>query len=228
MFQPSRSSKRRLKIQFLFQNKKGIKRMTADDCARITYTYKIRPTIDHDVCAILNASTDIYINLEGNPLHFAFFQRPRETFGTTSGIIRPSQTMGSSFSYGSNQSPQSYSVETFMKMCKTNSIDEIFVTSTHRCSISPIHTDTTFDYPKSISHLQYKGVVKTKPSKSFLTTDGRVFSIVSKSKVVVGCTTPDSDLKDYTGKWFEVDCLGSSLHSNLTNFVETLVNLTSQ
>jgi len=62
------------------------------------------------------------------------------------------------------------------------------------------------DYPSTITRLEMLGLVKTKPSVSFLSTDGRSFCIVEKDVSV-------------ETEWYEVDILGTPYGKDIADVV---------
>lgn len=67
------------------------------------------------------------------------------------------------------------------------------------------------NYPSTITHLEKLGLVKTKPSVSFLSTDGRSFCISEKDK---------------SDDWYEVDILGTTYGKNIADLVSQLYRRT--
>lgn len=198
---------------------------------KTVYEYRITPSTDDAkrIEDILSHASDIFVTLEGVELHFDYFSHMKD--GECQGVIQPSLTTGSAFGYeSSHHKPKSYDTISFLEFCELYAAS-IIVTSSFALGGSPhsphshieiIGEKFYYDYSKMITLLQERGIVKVKKSKSFLTTDGRLFSLVSTHSSVKDMIKRNSDLKDHIRVWYEVDCLGTSLHQTLTSLIETL------
>lgn len=200
------------------------------DYKQVSYAYRIFVSQDlfgsDEFKKILESSNDIMIKIEGVQLHFEYTQN-----NSKEGNIIPSSNIGSAFGYTSlHLSPKTYDIDSFLDFCESVGIKDIEIVSKYNYSGACKHitlSQTCYynDYGKLISYLCEKGIVKTKNSKSFLTTDGRVFTIVKTNPKVKSYLKSHEDLKDFAGTWFEVDCLGSSIHQELSSFIEELAQL---
>jgi len=75
------------------------------------------------------------------------------------------------------------------------------------------------DYPWIITDLEKNGFLNTFPSENILRTDERRFNIKSKSAII------NPDLSSYIGQTFEVDSLGTSFYSELSEGIVFLSSM---
>ncbi len=68
------------------------------------------------------------------------------------------------------------------------------------------------DYPKMITDLEKSNYIATNKSKNILSTDGRAFKLLS--------TIEEDYLKEYVGKEYEVDCLGTAFCKIMSDDIE--------
>lgn len=71
-------------------------------------------------------------------------------------------------------------------------------------------------YSDKITLLEEKGIVEIMPTQSIMATDPRKFRL----KV-----TMDQSRVEYNTSYYDVDCLGSNLHYDLTQTIERLFRI---
>lgn len=101
-----------------------------------------------------------------------------------------------------------YEISEFIKLPRLFGTPSIFyiVTKTKYIGIQIISSKKIISWSKTISELENKGLVETKPSSMVLATDPRCFRFV----------------KDPDDVMIEVDCLGTRFCEDITNKVENL------
>jgi hypothetical protein len=99
---------------------------------------------------------------------------------------------------------------------------------------------TIVDYPAVITYLEWLGLVKIKKSKSQMSSDGRMFTLVEdkfyKCSSLVSSESsefsehndatmaPINSMSKFVGTWYEVDFLGTTFGSELTEIVTSIYN----
>ena len=191
----------------------------AMDYNKSSYVYAVHVSSElygsQPLLRILESSTDISVISGNDKLSF-------ECIRSTEGLrIIPLRQYLSTYEYDMNS---------FLEFCEMQAIPTIMVSSSYNYTSHSNHiklqqSTNYIDYSLLIDYLLTHGIVKTKNSKSFLTTDGRMFSVIKTHPKVKAYLKLNPELKDEIKGWFEVDCLGSALCLNLTQVIEDIANM---
>lgn len=143
------------------------------------------------------------------------------------GISAPEESIypqsGSSSLLGDVVPLSSYNLEQFCSLAKSSRSEKISATVYSDIMGGDLDFDSFrrftckryIDYSRTITELEKKLYVYVSPSENILTTDGRRFSLTEKGNI-------DGMFDEYMGVTFEVDSLGTTFCSDITNLIELL------